>query len=38
MRFAASVSETAAPTGDELAALRDLNERTARAHGVIASD
>ncbi len=33
VRFAASVSETPAPTPVELEALRDLNARTARAHG-----
>ena len=34
VRFAARVEETPAPTDGELAALRDLNERTARAHAV----
>ena len=34
VRFAARVGETPAPEADELHALRDLNERTARAHGV----
>jgi glutaconate CoA-transferase, subunit B len=34
IRFAATVGETVAPTADELSALRDLNDRTARAHGV----
>ena len=38
VRFAASVAETPAPTTEELAALRDLNERTARAHGVSAAE
>jgi glutaconate CoA-transferase subunit B len=38
IRFAARVDETPAPTGDELYALRDLNERTARAHGVVAAE
>ena len=38
VRFAAHVSETPAPTGDELSALRDLNERTAQAHGVAAGE
>jgi len=38
IRFAAKVGETAPPTATELEALRDLNERTARAHGVIAGD
>ncbi len=33
VRFAASVTETPAPTPVELEALRDLNARTARAHG-----
>jgi glutaconate CoA-transferase subunit B len=32
-RFAASVTETPAPADDELAVLRDLHARTARAHG-----
>jgi glutaconate CoA-transferase subunit B len=34
VRFAAHVEETPAPSGVELGALRDLHERTARAHGV----
>jgi glutaconate CoA-transferase subunit B len=34
VRFAGTVGETPPPTGEELEALRDLNERTARAHGV----
>ena len=38
VRFAAAVEETAAPTGEELLALRDLNARTARAHGAAASE
>jgi glutaconate CoA-transferase subunit B len=38
VRFAAGVAETPSPTAEELAALRDLNERTARAHGVVAGD
>ena len=38
IRFAARVDETPAPTSDELYALRDLNERTARAHGVVAAE
>jgi glutaconate CoA-transferase, subunit B len=38
IRFAAEVSETPAPTAEELSALRDLNERTARAHGVAAGE
>jgi len=33
VRFVERVDETAAPSADELAVLRDLNERTARAHG-----
>jgi glutaconate CoA-transferase subunit B len=33
VRFAASVTETPAPTDIELAALRDLHARTKRAHG-----
>ncbi len=32
LRFAASVGETAAPTDEELSVLRDLHERTRRAH------
>jgi glutaconate CoA-transferase subunit B len=35
-RFAASVTETPAPAADELAVLRDLHARTARAHGKVA--
>ena len=38
VRFAARVTETPPPTAGELAALRDLNERTARAHGVSAAE
>ena len=38
VRFAARIEETPAPTAIELAALRDLNERTARAHGVSAAE
>lgn len=34
VRFAADLAETEAPTGHELAVLRDLQARTARAHGV----
>ncbi len=34
VRFAAEVGETRAPDAGELEALRDLNARTARAHGV----
>jgi glutaconate CoA-transferase subunit B len=33
VRFAAQIDETPAPTFDELGALRDLNARTAEAHG-----
>ena len=33
VRFAARVAETPAPNDRELAALRDLNARTALAHG-----
>ena len=35
--FAASIDETPAPTAVELAVLRDLNDRTARAHGTAAA-
>jgi glutaconate CoA-transferase subunit B len=38
IRFAERVDETPAPTASELSALRDLNERTARAHGVATSE
>ena len=38
IRFATRVDETPAPTSDELHALRDLNERTARAHGIVAAE
>lgn len=38
VRFAAQVDETPSPTNMELEALRDLNERTARAHGVQATE
>ncbi len=34
VRFAATVEETPSPTATELDALRDLNARTAEAHGV----
>lgn len=37
VRFADRVEETAAPTAEELGALRDLNARTARAHGTAAA-
>jgi len=33
VRYAASVAETPAPTAQELEVLRELNARTARAHG-----
>jgi len=36
--FADRVDETAEPTATELEALRDLNARTARAHGAAAGD
>ncbi len=35
VRFAVDVAETQAPTNTELTILRDLNERTARAHGAV---
>lgn len=38
VRFAARVDETPEPSEHELATLRDLNTRTARAHGVAAAD
>jgi glutaconate CoA-transferase, subunit B len=38
IRFAERVDETPAPTADELRALRDLTERTARAHGVASAE
>ncbi len=38
VRFAEAVAETAPPTDIELRALRELNHRTARAHGVAAAD
>ena len=37
VRFADQVAETPAPDADELEALRDLNARTAQAHGTAAS-
>ncbi len=37
VQFAASVAETPAPADDELEALRDLNARTAQAHGTAAA-
>jgi glutaconate CoA-transferase subunit B len=33
VRYADKVTETPAPTEKELKVLRELNERTARAHG-----
>jgi glutaconate CoA-transferase subunit B len=36
VRFAANVEETAPPDRIELEALRDLNTRTAQAHGAAA--
>jgi glutaconate CoA-transferase subunit B len=38
VRFAHEVTETPAPTGLELETLRDLNARTAAAHGTSASE
>ena len=38
VRFAAQLTETPAPTAEELAVLRDLNARTAQAHGVTAAE
>jgi glutaconate CoA-transferase subunit B len=38
IRFAENVEETPPPNRMELEALRDLNERTAAAHGVTAAD
>ena len=38
LQFAATVVETPPPTADELSVLRDLNARTAAAHGVTASE
>jgi glutaconate CoA-transferase, subunit B len=38
IKFATDVRETPAPTAGELAALRDLNARTAQAHGVAAAE
>jgi glutaconate CoA-transferase subunit B len=36
VRFATGVIETSAPTSQELAVLRDLHARTARAHATAA--
>jgi hypothetical protein len=33
VKYAATVGETAAPSGEELAVLRELHARTKRAHG-----
>jgi glutaconate CoA-transferase subunit B len=38
VRFAGRIETTPPPTGDELRVLRDLNERTAQAHGVAAGE
>ena len=38
VRFADGVAETPAPTAAELETLRDLNERTARAHGTASGE
>lgn len=38
LRVANHVAHTVAPTGQELATLRDLQERTARAHGTLANE
>jgi len=38
VRFAETVDSTAPPSVLELQTLRDLNDRTARAHGTIAAD
>lgn len=38
VQFAPDVTETPPPTRDELAVLRDLNARTARAHGAAAGE
>jgi glutaconate CoA-transferase subunit B len=38
VRFRAELDETPEPSADEIGALRDLNERTARAHGAAASE
>ena len=35
VHFAAQVAETAPPTADDLAILRDLHRRTAEAHGAV---
>lgn len=38
LRFASQVHETPAPTPDELTVLRDLNARTAQAHGTAVTE
>ena len=38
VRFVETIEETPPPAAEELATLRDLNERTARAHGVATGD
>lgn len=38
LKVASSLAQTRAPTADELAVLRDLHARTARAHGTVASE
>jgi glutaconate CoA-transferase subunit B len=38
VRFSGIVAETPAPTDGELEALRDLNARTAKAHGTVAAE
>jgi len=38
VRFGTQVAETPAPNNNELEALRDLNARTAKAHGTIAAE
>ena len=38
VRFAGQVPETPSPTPDELGVLRDLNARTAEAHGVTSAE
>jgi glutaconate CoA-transferase subunit B len=38
LKVAANLATSAPPTANELAVLRDLQERTARAHGTVASE
>jgi glutaconate CoA-transferase subunit B len=38
VRFAATISETTAPSPHELETLRDLNDRTAQAHGTTTNE